>query len=698
MLLIAVVWGLFAGQPGRQRPAVLEERAVERIHPWPHPTLPSLLPRPRVATFLGGAFTDVSPITSVQIRSEGGATEADTEVLGDLEARLRATVPISSVMGSKGATFQIELRLQRESEQLSVEAADEHGVIGGPEAYALTLRGNTLRITGQRAGLVHAVQTVRQLLTSGSPLPAVEIVDAPVFAYRGLMIDNVREPHSFAFHMQMLDYLAANKMNVYQLHASDDQGYSLPSAAYPQLPFGSALNASEAKALQAKAASLGIEIVAEVDMPGHSSALLAKIPALAAIDPASGKPCGEINISNPAAIAILQTLMGEVMDMFPGQWYHLGADEVRYNDACGMTKMTYHHFINQMDAFVKSRNRTMIVWEGFDPNPGATAEVINTDVVVSPFDSVRLLAWPHRPHHYYDAGHRILNTDWNPLYLVKGGNGFVAGPDALAAWNPTKYGNYPYLGNSVVNMQSLPSDNWNSPSYHSRFTGENASCWPDATQHSSSYIPQPFPSNRLLGGAICSWANVEQVEIPIFFGNCSGEGSMLPAGFNGYPRPAPRAPIVAERFWAGALATGDDVLNRVGCAYVATPPPPAPSPPPAPGNNFLPEQGACRDPNGLYSNRLDHHMAPVNFSTCRDLCIKLGERCDAFDIDGPAPANGTDPTLPWCGIWGVTLTPNDADPALGFSFYASAGGRVCRGDVQAGSANTCYRKAPVCDL
>ena len=110
--------------------------------------------------------------------------------------------------------------------------------------------------------------------------------------------------------------------------------------------------------------------------------------------------------------------------------------------------------------------------------------------VTSPLDGDReekcrlrhSLPWAHRPHHYYDAGYRLINTDWNPLYLVSSTNpGFAAGPEALAAWDPTKYGNYPYMGGSGVNWQSLPSDNWNDPTYHSRFTGANASCWPDAS-------------------------------------------------------------------------------------------------------------------------------------------------------------------------------------------------------------------------
>jgi hypothetical protein len=188
--------------------------------------------------------------------------------------------------------------------------------------------------------------------------------------------------------------------------------------------------------------------------------------------------------------------------------------QVRFDESCGMTKAGYHTFINTMNQFVRSElNRTMIVWEGFDPAPESSAPPIDTTIVVSPFDSIRMKAWPHRPHHYYDAGYSIINTDWNPLYLVHaaGSSGFSAGPEALASWDVTQYGNYPYLGGSSVNWQRLPQDNWNNPSYHSRFTGANATCWPDSSQHIQGYIPSPYPAHRLLGGAICSWANPEPV-------------------------------------------------------------------------------------------------------------------------------------------------------------------------------------------
>ena len=73
-------------------------------------------------------------------------------------------------------------------------------------------------------------------------------------------------------------------------------------------------------------------------------------------------------MQSPAALKIMQTLVTENMALFPSELglYHLGADEVQYNADCGLTKATYHAFINAMNAFVRSKNKTMIVWEVCD--------------------------------------------------------------------------------------------------------------------------------------------------------------------------------------------------------------------------------------------------------------------------------------------------------------------------------------------
>lgn len=214
-------------------------------------------------------------------------------------------------------------------------------------------------------------------------------------------------------------------------------------------------------------------------------------------------------------------------------------------------------------------------------------------------------------------------------------------------------------------------------------------------------IPVPYPSQRLLGGAICSWSNPQEVEEMIFFGDCFKD--RMPSGFSGpgWPRPAPRAPIVAERMWAGAVASSRDVLERVGCNYWEIPPPPPPSPPPTPGGQFSPMPGACRDSSGAVPHkRLDsnvHHnrSAPLTFGLCHAKCVALGLKCDALDIDGDNQTNPAKP-LGWCAIWGNELTSADAGEDWLY-VDTGTGGRACRGDTGSTSpSNTCWHRPPAC--
>ena len=141
-------------------------------------------------------------------------------------------------------------------------------------------------------------------------------------------------------------------------------------------------------------------------------------------------------------------------------------------------------------------------------------------------------------------------------------------PEQLAEWNPLKFGKYPPFGCHSGQWQSLPKDAWNDPAYISGFDGLNSSCWPDGSNFAPSYIPTPYPSDRVLGGAVCSWSNPQVLEVPLLFGDCFAK---LPRGFGGTaPRPAPRAVIAAERLWGGASAAAADVLTRVGCAFWET--------------------------------------------------------------------------------------------------------------------------------
>lgn len=280
-------------------------------------------------------------------------------------------------------------------------------------------------------------------------------------------------------------------------------------------------------------------LVPEIDVPGHDRALVAGIPELH----------GKLNISSNATLEILQGLFDEVMGMIPGPYWHLGADEYPNQHSAA-----YVGFINTMNTYVRSRNRTMLVWEGFYSVNGsnASAPQVDRSVLVMPFDSFHA---DKKPVSYYDAGYTIVNAAWAPNYFCG-----AAYPYELAFWDPSMFGcpsdhTTPPLTHGATsrdphtNWQRLPQDIWN----------PSSNLWPNTTKFPYPFVPKPQPA-RIAGGALCSWAQDEATEVIGWFGvNCTATGLE-----------APRAAIFAEKMWRGAASVHDDLLKRVGCPI--TPP------------------------------------------------------------------------------------------------------------------------------
>ena len=185
----------------------------------------------------------------------------------------------------------------------------------GDEGYALTVGPKAVLLRAARpAGLLHGVQTIRQLLppqalserpVAGVPwrLPCVEITDVPRLRWRGAMLDVARHFQPVSFLRRFVDLLALHKLNVLHLHLTDDQGWRMPVAAYPLLtevggvrtqtvlgragseghdgrPHAGAYTAAELRTLVAYAAERGVAVVPEIEMPGHARAALAAYPWL----------------------------------------------------------------------------------------------------------------------------------------------------------------------------------------------------------------------------------------------------------------------------------------------------------------------------------------------------------------------------------------------------------------------------------
>lgn len=262
-----------------------------------------------------------------------------------------------------------------------------------PEAHTIRISASGIVIqSATPAGIARGTETLLQLMPpavygpnacDSIPLPHLTIEDAPAFPWRSVMLDVSRKFQQREDVIRLLDGMAACKLNIFHWHLTDDQGWRLPIEGYPKLTAsGPAYTRDDIRAVVRHAAALGITVVPEVDMPGHSSASCRAYPEIATLND-KGQPTGTMN---PAAVAtdrFVDAVMKDVAAQFPDSPYvHIGADEVGtggWNKDPQCQEMIqrkglkgahglYLHFVNQLVAAARKYHKTAIAWdEAFDP-------------------------------------------------------------------------------------------------------------------------------------------------------------------------------------------------------------------------------------------------------------------------------------------------------------------------------------------
>jgi hypothetical protein len=403
----------------------------------------------------------------------------------------------------------------------------------GDEGYRLCVDKHISVFATDKKGMFWGSRTLLQLLHNGPgyKIPKLDISDKPSFKYRGLMIDAARNFHKIEFHIEMIKKISYYKLNNYMIHFSDNESYTLPSDRFPGLPTqGRHYTKEEIRTLVKTADDYNINIVPSVDVPGHSGALIRSIPELKFDDEQI-----RIDISKEESYRILQSIFEELMELFPGPLWHLGADEVDYPDKKEGPGKDYsrfmdrinisggdqlqNYFINRMYDFFKGKGYGMLVWEGFKPD---IKPLVNHDIIVCPFN---IKYEGTMPGDYIKAGYKILNTSWSPLYIA--GKTSMTTPETFAMWTPYMF-------------------------------GAGRSPWP--FKYWLKFKPTDI-STEIIGAQACSWANEEKAEMGLLFGQQAGPG------YPEYGRPGPRVQIFSERVWTLDSTTAKDLLERTGAAY-----------------------------------------------------------------------------------------------------------------------------------
>jgi len=277
-----------------------------------------------------------------------------------------------------GEEFQKEIeivtgQLRQDMERMGYSGVNKTGkavlcqkeivLAGADEAYRLCIsKENIVLGAASGAGLYHGLQTLRQLVLSeyrdGLCLPCAEIVDCPRFSWRGFMLDCSRHFYSIPFIKRLLDVLSLHHISRFHWHLTDDQGWRFPVSEYPllaeigsrrqdrRLPdlqwYGGFYQEDEIRELVDYAARRHIEVVPEVDLPGHASAILASYPGLGCtggpyrVEDRFGIMEDALCAGNDAIFDLAEKVFDTLVRLFPSSYVHIGGDEVLFNrwEAC----------------------------------------------------------------------------------------------------------------------------------------------------------------------------------------------------------------------------------------------------------------------------------------------------------------------------------------------------------------------------
>lgn len=265
------------------------------------------------------------------------------------------------------------------------------------EGYILDVADNRIEIAGgSRAGVYYALMTLDQVLlgdvpsTAAGKIARVHIEDAPEYPFRALMLDPARHFLPVEDVERYIERMAAYKFNTLQLHLTDDEGWRMEIKSHPELTErGNAASnpgfytQDELRRLVEFAAARHITIVPELDIPGHTAAVLAAHPELAcsAADTAAisvGKSHGLMLCASAGEVyRLYDDIIKEVAEVFPGEYIHLGGDEsvIEQNwgrcaaDSVLMAQLGYSsaaqlmgYFFDKVLGSVRSAGKKAILW------------------------------------------------------------------------------------------------------------------------------------------------------------------------------------------------------------------------------------------------------------------------------------------------------------------------------------------------
>ena len=443
------------------------------------------------------------------------------------EERPTTLIPKPAQIAWKSGFFKVDSnQVFAEGESGTIRATIDAS-LGNPEGYSLVVnpKGIDLKAASE-AGLFYGKQTLRQLYTPEG-IPCVSITDAPRFGYRGLHLDVSR--HFFAKEeiLKLLDVMAYYKLNKLHFHLTDAGGWRLQIDKYPKLTshtayrtesdwlkwwdendrrylpegtdgaYGGYYTKEDIRQIVAYAAQRHIDVVPEIEFPGHSDEVFAAYPELCC----TGKPytSGDFCIGNERSFTFMEEVLSEVVELFPYEYVHIGGDEAskRAWKSCPKCKALMRqkgmesvdelqsYMIHRAEDFLKTKGRKLIGWD----------EILEGGLA----PEATVMSWRGESGGIKSArmGHDVIMTPSNFLYFDFYQADPKTQPYAIGGYTPVK---------TVYSYNPVPADSLDAEQQQ-HIIGVQANTWTEYINDEKHLEYMMFP--RALAVAELAWTPQE---------------------------------------------------------------------------------------------------------------------------------------------------------------------------------------------
>lgn len=324
------------------------------------------------------------------------------------------------------------------------ELIEDNSIV--PEGFRIEFDGENLKVSySDTGGKFYALQTLEQLKTS-ERLPSFTIEDFPTYEYRGFSLDCAR--HSFKVEeiKKLIDAAAGFRLNRFHWHLTDDQGWRIETDGKPELnkigsvrkssdfggrhdpnPYGALFSKEEIRKIISYCHDRCIEVIPEIDVPGHASAILAAYPQLGCskkpveVQTKQGIYKNILCVSNEEVYKFVFDILDEVCELFPGEYIHIGGDETptkSWEDCpdcrklkeelglksfCGLQGV----FTKKVVQYLKGKGKKAIVWN----------ENLKSGILTP--DDVAVQHWMgggNSSYEFASAGGKVIESDFFHYY------------------------------------------------------------------------------------------------------------------------------------------------------------------------------------------------------------------------------------------------------------------------------------------